>query len=91
MLTFKTVLKTFFIIDFDRMAAVPEEKVMVWMVVVTSICTLSHLGEEAITRNLLGLDHYARLCLNIYLGKVVQSGITFLLINQLVGKYYRKK
>ena len=89
MLTFKTVLKTLFIIDFDRMAEVPEEKVMVWMVVVTSVCTLAHLGEEAILRNIRGLDHYSRQCYNIYLGKVVLNGLTFLSIISLAGKYCR--
>ena len=68
--TFKTGLKTLFIIDFDRMAAVSEKKVMVCMWVFTSICTLAHLAQEAITRNIRGLDHYARWCFNTYLGKV---------------------
>jgi hypothetical protein len=71
MLTYKTVLNTLFIIDFDKMAAVPEQKVMAWMGVVTSFTTLAHLAEEAVTRNILGLDHFSRWCFNIYLGKVV--------------------
>jgi hypothetical protein len=70
MLTFKTGLNTLFIMDFDRMAAVSEKKVMVCMCVVTSIGTLAHLAGEVITRNIRGLDHYARWCLNTYLGKV---------------------
>ena len=89
MLTFKTILKTLFIVDFDRMAAIPEEKVIRWMVVVTSLCTLAHLGEEAVIRNIHGLDHYSRQCYNIYLGNVVLNGIILLLIIALAGKHCR--
>ena len=73
MLSFKTVTNTFFIIDFDRMSAVAERMVMIWMGEVTSVCTLTHMLEEAGTRNAKGLDHFARWCFNIYLGKVIIS------------------
>ena len=76
MLTFKTVLNICFLIDFDKMAAVSERKVMVVMGVFTSVTTLAHLAEEVVTRNMLDLDHYARWCFNIYLGEV-----TFLIID----------
>ena len=74
MITFKIVMKTLFIIDFEKMASVPEQKVMACMGVVTSVLTLIHLGLEALVRNIRGLDHYARWCLNIYFGKVVLYG-----------------
>ena len=70
MLTFNRVLKTLFILDFQRMSAVPEQKVMICMGLVTSICTLAHLVEEAVTRRILGLDHFSREYWSIYLGKV---------------------
>jgi hypothetical protein len=76
MLTFKTVLNICFLIDFDKMAAVSERKVMVVMGLFTSVTTLAHLAEEVVTRNMLDLDHYARWCFNIYLGEV-----TFLIID----------
>jgi hypothetical protein len=76
MLTYKTVLNNCFLIDFDKMAAVAEKKVMVVMGLFTSVTSLAHLAEEVATRNLLGLDHYARWCYNIYLGKV-----TFVIFN----------
>ena len=66
-LTFKTVFNTFFVVDFDRMSAVPERKVMILMGGVTSVCTLAYL--EAVTRKHKGLDHFARWSFNIYLGK----------------------
>ena len=71
MITFNIVLKTLFILDFERMTAVSEKKVMIWMGVVTSIGTLTHLVEEAVTRRIRGLDQFARLCTHVYLGKVV--------------------
>jgi hypothetical protein len=68
---YKLGLSTLFILDFDRMVAVSETKVRVCMFVFTSFCTLVHLAQEAVTRNIRGLDHYSRLCFNTYLGKVV--------------------
>ena len=60
MLTFKIFLKTLFIIDFDRMAAIPEKNVLVCLAVVTSLCTFAHIAQEMLIRNFLGLDHFAR-------------------------------
>ena len=77
MIIFKMVMKTLFIIDFDKMASLSEQNVMVCMGVVTSVVTLIHLVLEALTRNNRGLDHYARWCLNTYLGKVVLYGKIF--------------
>ena len=70
MITFKLFLKTLFIIDFDRMAAIPENNVLVCLALVTSFCTLAHIAEEMFIRNFLGLDHFGRFCFNIYLAKV---------------------
>ena len=70
MLTFKIFLKTLFIIDFDRMAAIPEKNVLVCLALVTTFCTTAHIAEEMFMRNYLGLDHFARFCFNIYLAKV---------------------
>ena len=88
MLTFKTVLKSLFILDFDRMAAIPEQKVMVFMVLVTFLSNLVHIGEEVVIRNIRGLDHFGRFCFNVYLGKVVLYIIILLacsLLFQLTG------
>ena len=73
MLTFKIVLKTCFIIDFDRMSAIAEKRVMKLMVLSTSIFTIAHIVEEAVLRQSRGLNHFARWCFNIYLGKVRSS------------------
>ena len=89
MLTYKTVLNICFLIDFDKMAAVAEKKVMVVMGVFTSVTTLAHLAEEVVTRNMLGLDHYARWCFNIYLGEV--TFVIVYIVNHipfLLGKYF---
>jgi hypothetical protein len=71
MLTFNRVITTLFIHDFQRMAAVPESTVMVWMAVVTMICTVAHAIQEAVVRDSHGLDHFARMDIFFYLGKVV--------------------
>ena len=70
MLTFKIVVKTMFILDFDRMAMVSEKKMIMCMTVTTTIFTLAHISAEALLRNHRKLDHYARWCFNVYLGKV---------------------
>ena len=88
MLTYKTVINICFLIDFDKMAAVAEKKVMVVMGVFTSVTTLAHLAEEVVTRNMLDLDHYARWCFNIYLGEVTFVSVDLVnLIQCLLGKY----
>ena len=70
MLTFKTGLNILFIWDFNRVANISEKRVMTWMFLTTSISTLAHLFEEAITRDNRGLKHFSRQCFNTYLGKV---------------------
>ena len=73
MLTFKIGVKILFILDFDRMAMVSEKWILMCMGVVTSIFTLVHIAAEAFLRNHRKLDHYARGCFNVYLGKVSLS------------------
>ena len=73
MLSFKTVVNTLFVVDFDWMSGLAERKVMIWMGAVTSVSTLMHVLDEAVTRKAKGLDHFARWCFNIYLGKVDYS------------------
>ena len=73
MLTFKTILKTLFILDFQKMTSIPEQTVMVWMGVVTIICTVAHLVQEVVLRQALGLHHFGRNCFNIYMGKVREN------------------
>ena len=73
MLTFNRVITTLFIHDFQRMAAVPENTVMIWMAVVTMICTVAHVIQEAVVRDSHGLDHFARMDIFYYLGKVVSN------------------
>ena len=72
MSTFKTVVRTLFILDFDRMAAIPEERMMMWMCACNTVSVLANLGMETFLRNHQGLDHFGRMCLNVYLGKVMR-------------------
>ena len=83
MLTFKTVLKTLFILDFQKMTSISEHTLMMWMWVVTGICTVAHLVQEAVLRHTLGLHHFGRICFNIYLAKVREIGWIFLNISNL--------
>ena len=71
MTTFKMFLKTLFIINFERMAAISEKNVLVCLVLVTFFCTSAHIAEEIFIRQFLGLDHFARFCFNMYFAKVV--------------------
>jgi hypothetical protein len=71
MLSFNRVVKTLFILDFQRMASVYEEKVMICMGVFTSILTVAYVVQEAVVRRNRGLNHFASWYLSIYLGKVV--------------------
>ena len=71
MLTFKIVVKTLFILDFERMAMVSEQRMMMSMGAITTIIIVIHLAAEALLRNHRNLDHYARWCINVYLGKVL--------------------
>ena len=79
MLAFNNIIKTLFIIDFERMAAVPEGSVMVCMGVVTFISNVAHIVHEASVRRTRGLDHFGRTSFNIYLGKVVRYACVSLL------------
>ena len=70
MLTFKTILTTLFILDFNRMTLIPEKSVINFMWMITTIFTLANLGLEITLRQTLGYQHFGRLCFNLYLGKV---------------------
>ena len=70
MLTFKTVLTTLFIIDFNRMTSIPEKRVLHCMWMVIFFVTLSHLVHEFTLRQTFGYHHFGRMCFNLYLGKV---------------------
>ena len=70
MLTFKTILTTLFILDFNRMASIPEKRVIYCMWMVTFFFTTAHLVHEITLRHTLGYHHFGRLCFNLYLGKV---------------------
>ena len=72
MLTFTRVLMTLFIIDFSRMTALPEKKVLIYMGLVTFIINVAYLLQEAVVRSLRGLEHFSRGSLSFYLGKVVR-------------------
>ena len=74
MITFKTLLRTCFILHFDKMTAISEENVIIMMGIFTSIFTITFLVWEVLLRQHLGLDHFARWCLNTYLGKVREGG-----------------
>ena len=79
MLAFNNIIKTLFIIDFERMAAVPEGSVMVCMGVVTFISNVAHIVHEVSVRRTHGLVHFARSYINIFLGKVVRYACVSLL------------
>ena len=72
MLTFNRIISALFIIDFDRMAAMPDRHVIIYLGAVTFIFTLAHVVQEAVIRRLRGLDHFARMSIFEYLGKVVR-------------------
>ena len=72
MLTFNRIICALFVIDFDRMAAIPERHVMICLGAVTFIFTMAHVVQEAVVRRLRGLDHFARMSIFEYLGKVVR-------------------
>ena len=73
MLTFKTVLTTLFIIDFNRMTSIPENRVLHCMWLVTFFCTMIHLVHEFTLRHTFGYHHFGRMCFNLFLGKVGQT------------------
>ena len=71
MLSFNRIISALFIIDFDRMAAIPDSHVMICMGAFTFIFTMAHAAQEAVIRRLRYLDHFARMSIFEYLGKVV--------------------
>ena len=71
MITFNRVLKALFILDFQRISLIPEHRVMSSLCFVTVICSLIYLLQEAIVREIRGLNHFGGWSLSIYLGKVV--------------------
>ena len=71
MLTFSKVLKTLFILDFQRVAAIQEQTILSCLGLVTFICTTAHLGEEYLSRSSQGLYQFGRWDVLFYLGKVV--------------------
>ena len=70
MLSFKNILKIFFLIDFERMSSVPEKYVMVCMSITVCSGTFAHLAHEAVVRSSRQLKHYGRSEIFTYLGKV---------------------
>ena len=71
MLAFNRVAKTMFILDFQRMSAIPEKRVLICLGIITSLCTSAHLVQEANLRTSHGMDHFGRTYYYEYLGKVV--------------------
>ena len=71
MLTFSKVLKTLFILDFQRVAGIEEQTILRYMGLVTFIGTAAHLGEEYLSRSSQGLCHFGKWDVLFYLGKVV--------------------
>ena len=69
MITFNRVLKTLFIIDFQRISMVSEEKVMKLFGLITLFSSVIYLLQEVVVRYLRGLNHFGR-SFAIYLGKV---------------------
>ena len=74
MLAFNRVLKTLFILDFQRMTAVPDKSVLISMGIVTFLCTSIHIVQEVLARRSLGLDHFPRAHLYVFLSKVINIG-----------------
>ena len=77
--TFKTILKTLFLLDFNRMISISEKKVMICFLAVTSTSTLAILMQEITVRQRLGIHHFARRCFNIYLGQVGSKTLIYTL------------
>ena len=57
MLTYKTVLKTFFVLDLDKMASVPERNVMMSLWAVKILFTSAQVSAEVFWRHSHGLHH----------------------------------
>ena len=63
---YKLVIKTCFIFNIDQMALMSENKILMLMGACTTILSWTHVAQEALLRNHLGLDQFGRWCLNIY-------------------------
>ena len=72
MITFNRVLKTLFILDFQRISLIPERRVVRWFGFVTAFASCFYLIQEAIVRNFRGLNHYGSWAISTYLGKVTK-------------------
>ena len=70
MLAFNRVLNTLFILDFQRMTAVPEKTVMISLGVVTFLCTSTHIVQEVLARESRGLEHFASFYLSAILARL---------------------
>ena len=66
MLTFKTILKTFFVLDFDKMASIPEGNVMLCLWTVNILLTSAQVSAEVYMRHTRGLHHFGSLCLSTH-------------------------
>ena len=53
------------------MSAIPEKRVLIFMGMITFLCTSGHVVQEAQLRTSRGLDHLGRTYYYVYLGKVV--------------------
>ena len=71
MLAFNRVLKTLFILDFQRMTAVPEKCILISMGMVTFLFTSLHIVQEVLARWSLALDHFPRGDFYDFLSKVI--------------------
>lgn len=74
MLTFKTILKTCFVANFDAMSLIAEHKVLFWMGVLTASSTILQIVLEISIRHIVGMNHFGSQCFNTYLGGLDQKG-----------------
>ena len=70
MLTFRMVIKLFFILDFDRMSAMPEKRVLICFNLAIVACTGLYLLIEYTSRSLRELNHFPRMTVYVWLGMV---------------------
>ena len=70
MLTFNRIITSAFILNFPRMSAVPEKQVMRCLGMFTIIFTLGSIIHEVLERENNELDHFGRLNIFPFLGKV---------------------
>ena len=67
-LTFKTIVKTLLLVDFEKMSDIPESFVNLGMFLVNLVSTMLYLVQEYSVREARGLEHYSRLEILKYLG-----------------------